>query len=100
MIIFTKYLFPAQGIFNCNFDTNFCGWTQDISEQFDWLRNKGSTPTVGTGPTVDHTSSSQSFESFWLIFMSILPFNIMNIFIVLSRFNNNRICREYFPVWG
>ena len=46
--------------FNCNFDTNFCGWTQDHqTDNFDWLRYRGSTQSSGTGPSKDHTSGSK-----------------------------------------
>ena len=39
----------------CNFEKDFCTWTQGIGEDFDWTRRKGSTTTGGTGPTTDHT---------------------------------------------
>ncbi|XP_077978865.1 MAM and LDL-receptor class A domain-containing protein 1-like [Glandiceps talaboti] len=43
----------------CSFDSGLCGWTNDRDEDdFDWQRNKGSTPTPDTGPSVDHTTAS------------------------------------------
>ena len=39
----------------CNFDTDLCQWTQSKNDTFDWTSNNGSTPSVGTGPTADHT---------------------------------------------
>ncbi|KAL8608892.1 hypothetical protein ACOMHN_065230 [Nucella lapillus] len=48
----------AQGSAACNFDASFCSWTQDKMDTFDWTRNRGSTPTIGTGPTGDHTSGN------------------------------------------
>ncbi|XP_033751996.1 MAM and LDL-receptor class A domain-containing protein 1-like [Pecten maximus] len=47
----------AQGAFNCSFDNAFCGWTQDHTDNFDWTRMHGRTPSAQTGPTSDHTSS-------------------------------------------
>eukprot|EP00794_Sanderia_malayensis_P012678 gene12678-13979_t len=42
---------------NCSFDnTNNCSWRQDQDgDDFDWQKNKGSTPSYGTGPRDDHT---------------------------------------------
>ena len=44
----------------CDFENNRCGWKEASgdSDQFDWLRRKGSTPSIGTGPTIDHTTNS------------------------------------------
>ncbi|XP_069133150.1 MAM and LDL-receptor class A domain-containing protein 1-like [Argopecten irradians] len=46
----------TQGAFNCSFDNSFCGWSQDHTDQFDWTRMRGRTPSSATGPTRDHTS--------------------------------------------
>lgn len=42
----------------CNFQDDSCSFTQDNTDNFDWVRTKGSTPTPGTGPTVDHSYGS------------------------------------------
>ena len=39
----------------CTFESNQCGWTNTDKDNFDWKRKQGSTPTIGTGPSVDHT---------------------------------------------
>jgi hypothetical protein len=45
--------------FTCTFeDPNSCRWTEDLSDDFDWTRNQGYTPSIGTGPTTDHTKDS------------------------------------------
>ncbi|XP_031565922.1 uncharacterized protein LOC116301061 [Actinia tenebrosa] len=41
---------------DCNFDRDYCNWVNDKSDNFDWLRRSGSTPTLFTGPSKDHTS--------------------------------------------
>ncbi|CAH3118157.1 unnamed protein product [Pocillopora meandrina] len=43
----------------CNFQDDDCSFTQDNTDNFDWIRTKGSTPTPGTGPTVDHSYGSR-----------------------------------------
>ncbi|XP_021371353.1 MAM and LDL-receptor class A domain-containing protein 1-like, partial [Mizuhopecten yessoensis] len=40
----------------CNFDYNFCGWTNPKNDDFDWTRQRGSTASSHTGPSTDHTS--------------------------------------------
>eukprot|EP00795_Rhopilema_esculentum_P012712 gene12712-3431_t len=39
----------------CDWEHGLCGFTQDSTDDFDWTRQKGSTPSIGTGPSVDHT---------------------------------------------
>ena len=43
----------------CDFQKDMCGFIQDTSDNFNWTRNKGSTPTSGTGPILDHTLGSR-----------------------------------------
>lgn len=44
--------------FACNFDVSTCNFVQDTDDDFDWTRQKGSTPSSNTGPSSDHTSGS------------------------------------------
>lgn len=39
----------------CNFEQNMCQWTQDDTDDFNWKRQAGGTPSRGTGPGFDHT---------------------------------------------
>ena len=41
----------------------FCGWTQDKTDDFDWSINKGSTKSSETGPTIDHTLKTGKMET-------------------------------------
>ncbi|KAL4232182.1 hypothetical protein ACF0H5_009756 [Mactra antiquata] len=44
-------------LYDCTFSRDLCGWTQDTnSDDFDWIRQHGSTPSADTGPNSDHTS--------------------------------------------
>ncbi|XP_033122121.1 MAM and LDL-receptor class A domain-containing protein 1-like, partial [Anneissia japonica] len=54
----TGYFGPTCNIdqAQCDFeDPNLCYFAQDESDDFDWIRTSGSTPTYGTGPEYDHT---------------------------------------------
>uniref|UniRef100_A0A3Q4MY95 Zonadhesin-like n=1 Tax=Neolamprologus brichardi TaxID=32507 RepID=A0A3Q4MY95_NEOBR len=42
--------------FHCNFEQDLCQWNQMITDAFDWTRQSGSTPTINTGPSSDHTT--------------------------------------------
>lgn len=44
----------------CDFQKDFCSFIQDTTDNLNWTRNKGSTPTPGTGPQVDHTLGSRA----------------------------------------
>ncbi|XP_035827621.1 MAM and LDL-receptor class A domain-containing protein 1-like [Aplysia californica] len=39
----------------CDFENDLCGFSQDLYDDFDWTRKAGSTDSVGTGPSSDHT---------------------------------------------
>ncbi|XP_059507175.1 IgGFc-binding protein-like [Stegostoma tigrinum] len=41
----------------CNFDSDLCTWTQSKTDDLDWKRISGSTPSAVTGPSYDHTSA-------------------------------------------
>ncbi len=45
----------------CSFeDDKICGFVQDnTTDDLDWVRNKGATPSSRTGPSVDHTCFSE-----------------------------------------
>lgn len=45
---------------NCTFEKGICDWIQDPYDQFDWLRNNGSTASRNTGPMNDHTRGDAS----------------------------------------
>ncbi|XP_071486327.1 MAM and LDL-receptor class A domain-containing protein 1-like [Diadema antillarum] len=41
---------------DCDFESGFCTWTNDpTGDMFDWILGSGGTPSIGTGPSVDHT---------------------------------------------
>ncbi|XP_033961351.1 zonadhesin-like isoform X2 [Pseudochaenichthys georgianus] len=48
---------PSQPVCNldCSFDRSLCSWRQMIRDAFDWTWQRGSTPTLMTGPSADHT---------------------------------------------
>jgi hypothetical protein len=45
----------------CTFQEDLCSWVNGqngVVDDVDWLRNSGSTPSFGTGPTIDHTTGT------------------------------------------
>lgn len=42
----------------CDFDSDKCGFTDEDTDDFDWARHSGSTPSFNTGPTTDHTTGT------------------------------------------
>ncbi|XP_071486325.1 MAM and LDL-receptor class A domain-containing protein 1-like [Diadema antillarum] len=43
---------------DCDFENGWCQYTQAQDDNFDWVRQQGSTGSVGTGPSVDHTTGT------------------------------------------
>ncbi len=52
----TLLLYTGVGL-NCTFEDGYCGWQQVAKPKdvFDWVRQNGTTASLGTGPTYDHT---------------------------------------------
>ena len=46
----------------CNFDVSMCDFVQGNNDKFDWTQHKGSTSSVGTGPSFDHTTGNLTGE--------------------------------------
>ena len=54
---------PCPGVGTCDFETDTCGWIQRRDDVFDWTRRRGPTPSVSTGPSVDHTLGTTTGKS-------------------------------------
>ncbi|UJR31098.1 hypothetical protein I4U23_018606, partial [Adineta vaga] len=42
----------------CDFETSFCGWTNDTTGDFYWTRARKATDSPSTGPSTDHTTGT------------------------------------------
>uniref|UniRef100_A0ABM0H1S3 Deleted in malignant brain tumors 1 protein-like n=1 Tax=Saccoglossus kowalevskii TaxID=10224 RepID=A0ABM0H1S3_SACKO len=49
--------YPAR----CDFQDDLCNWIQVNTDDFDWLRHKGSTSTPNTGPNSDHSGNTDHY---------------------------------------
>ncbi|AWP03839.1 putative apical endosomal glycoprotein-like [Scophthalmus maximus] len=47
---------PASDL--CDFEEGSCNWQQHTTDDFDWVRDSGSTPNTNTGPDTDHTTNT------------------------------------------
>ena len=45
---------------SCDFELGFCTWIQDHTDDFDWTRDNDGTPSSDTGPSIDHTTQTDS----------------------------------------
>ncbi|XP_025084894.1 MAM and LDL-receptor class A domain-containing protein 2-like isoform X1 [Pomacea canaliculata] len=52
--------YTCDDYIRCDFETSMCGWNQDVTDNLDWIRLAGPTPTSGTGPLHDHTLGTSS----------------------------------------
>ncbi|XP_065844379.1 MAM and LDL-receptor class A domain-containing protein 2-like isoform X2 [Oscarella lobularis] len=51
-----EVLGPVTG--DCTFETGVCFWKNVTCDDDDWLIHKGRTPSLDTGPSVDHTTNT------------------------------------------
>ncbi|XP_078791082.1 MAM and LDL-receptor class A domain-containing protein 1 isoform X3 [Oryzias latipes] len=63
-IAFVEGLCPASDL--CDFEDGSCNWQQDITDDFDWVRQSGHTPNPNTGPESDHTTNTAAGHYFYL----------------------------------
>ncbi|RDD40324.1 MAM and LDL-receptor class A domain-containing protein 2 [Trichoplax sp. H2] len=42
----------------CTFEKGQCGWQNTFTDNFNWTRHQGRTPSLTTGPSYDHTTFS------------------------------------------
>ncbi|XP_058498690.1 MAM and LDL-receptor class A domain-containing protein 2 isoform X1 [Solea solea] len=42
----------------CDFEEGTCNWQQHTTDDFDWIRESGSTHNPNTGPDTDHTTNT------------------------------------------
>ena len=58
---------PPPTQWDCDFETNLCGYVSTSSESIEWKRIKGPTPTQESGPETDHTTLSAEVRNFFMV---------------------------------
>ncbi|KAG2458289.1 MALR1 protein, partial [Polypterus senegalus] len=75
----------------CDFEFDLCSWRQWQGDDFDWLLRVGSTPTLGTGPSADHTLQDPS--GYYIYVESSFPQTVGNV-AKLSSPTISRLSRD------
>ncbi|XP_059201290.1 MAM and LDL-receptor class A domain-containing protein 1-like [Centropristis striata] len=55
---------PASDL--CDFEEGSCNWQQQTTDDFDWVRQSGSTHNPNTGPDSDHTTNTPTGHYYYL----------------------------------
>ncbi|CAH1777972.1 unnamed protein product [Owenia fusiformis] len=50
---------PTGVVFQCDFEEDDCGFSNDLKADFTWTKNAGGTPDGQTGPAGDHTTGGR-----------------------------------------
>lgn len=50
----------------CDFEEGSCNWKQQTNDDFDWVRQSGSTLNPNTGPDSDHTTNAPMGHYYYL----------------------------------
>lgn len=50
----------------CDFEEGSCNWQQQTDDDFDWVRQSGSTLNPNTGPDSDHTTNAPTGHYYYL----------------------------------
>lgn len=65
---------------HCTFEGGFCGWTNDVEDDFDWELGRSSRSFL-TGPSRDFSSynrDEQTGKTFFFIQMPVILMSIAN----------------------
>ncbi|CAH1274166.1 MALRD1 [Branchiostoma lanceolatum] len=87
---------PCDNV-DCDFDTGLCGYQQDSTDDFDWTRQQGSTPTDQTGPSSDHTTGSGFYM---YVEVSNKPLGAAARLISPSLSNSIRCLKFWYHMYG
>ncbi|XP_036360425.1 MAM and LDL-receptor class A domain-containing protein 1-like isoform X2 [Octopus sinensis] len=86
---------------SCNFEANdICGFSVENTTDFRWSQHSGSTDTLGTGPTNDHTLESSSGH---YMYVSAMDGNVTTKSSLISPFykNTDSVCLQfYYHMYG
>ena len=86
---------PPPG--SCDFEKGLCAYQNDLSaDDFDWERNTGHTTSIGTGPSVDHTTGTTKGNSSFYI----KPLRNIHIIVSVPRMSFMVLAwREIWHYW-
>ncbi|KAH3887722.1 hypothetical protein DPMN_011741 [Dreissena polymorpha] len=84
----------------CDFSFGICFlWRNDVDDDFDWTLAKGSTPTLGTGPSVDHTTRTQ--QGGYLLLDNGPPQGAARLSsMTIKGTSTNCVLRLWYHMWG
>lgn len=86
LILTVCSLYISDPDLQCNFENGLCNWEQDVEDDFDWIRIRGPTPTVNTGPLKDHTTGTA--RGHYLYLESSEPRQFLDKAVLLSPLFN------------
>lgn len=56
----STYIWNPQSEYDCNFEQDYCLWTNDSTADFEWVRASASQSTTSFSPLEDHTYQNKS----------------------------------------
>ncbi|WAR02785.1 MLRP2-like protein [Mya arenaria] len=87
----------ANYVERCNFEQDICNWIQDDSDDFNWSYKSGSTATMGTGPSLDHTYGNSTGHYIYIETSSPQRYNnTARIISPVFQRSNTGMCRMRF----
>ncbi|XP_030851585.1 MAM and LDL-receptor class A domain-containing protein 1-like, partial [Strongylocentrotus purpuratus] len=85
---------------NCDFDLDLCTFTQATTDDIDWTRRAGNTPSTDTGPENDHTIGTAA--GFYIFTEASTIFNkVAALESELILASSGRLCADFwYHMWG
>ncbi|XP_065198014.1 MAM and LDL-receptor class A domain-containing protein 2-like [Sycon ciliatum] len=86
---------PPPAHSTCDFEKNFCTWTNLAGSDFDWIRRFGSTTSFNTGPSYDHTTGTST--GYYIYIETSFPAQVGHQAVLRSQTLNSSTC--YIAFW-
>ncbi|XP_033639047.1 MAM and LDL-receptor class A domain-containing protein 1-like [Asterias rubens] len=86
--------------FDCDFEAGFCGWSQSLDDNSNWVIERGSTAHSNTGPMFDHTIGTIDGKYIYLHGISSGDKAVLLSLDVVTRFSQSRVVSFWYNMFG
>ncbi|XP_071956926.1 MAM and LDL-receptor class A domain-containing protein 2-like [Antedon mediterranea] len=87
---------------HCDFESGFCAWSNDVADDFDWIKGTGSTSSIGTGPATDHTTATDKGSYMYIDASSTVENSTarLNSELIPATASNGRCFHFWYHMYG
>ncbi|XP_025085553.1 MAM and LDL-receptor class A domain-containing protein 1-like [Pomacea canaliculata] len=88
---------PCPPSLECDFEADFCDYTQSTDDQFDWIRHANNLSQVNTGPSWDHTALNR--EGYYAYLTTGPPHKAGDRAVIVSPVQQRSLISQCLTFW-